>query len=79
MAEVLELAQLAQHDGVPEVEVGAGRIAAELDAQRDACHGAFFQLGAQAVGGQQVSDAAGEFGELLGDGREGHGGAKHGG
>src|SRR6185369_15606963 len=34
VAEVLELAQLAQHHGVAEVQVGRGRIEAELDAQR---------------------------------------------
>ena len=36
MAEVLELAQLLQDDGVAEVDVRRGRIEAELDAQRPA-------------------------------------------
>ena len=36
MAEVLELAQLLQHDGVAEVDVGRRRVEAELDAQRAA-------------------------------------------
>jgi hypothetical protein len=31
---VLEVAQLAQHDGVPEVDVGRRRVDAQLDAQR---------------------------------------------
>ena len=34
MAEVLRLAQLVQHHRVPEVDVGRGRVEAELDAQR---------------------------------------------
>ena len=34
--EVLELAQLLQHDGVAEVQVGRRRVQAELDAQRPA-------------------------------------------
>ena len=34
--EVLELAQLLQDDGVAEVDVGRGRVDAELDAQRAA-------------------------------------------
>ena len=34
VAQVLELAQLAQHDRVPEVDVGCGGIDAELGAQR---------------------------------------------
>ena len=33
MAEVLELAQLLQDDRVAEVDVGRGRVEAELDAQ----------------------------------------------
>ena len=33
MAEVLELAQLLQHDRVAEVDVGRGRVQAELGAQ----------------------------------------------
>ena len=33
MAEVLELAQLLQDDGVAEVDVGRRRVEAELDAQ----------------------------------------------
>ena len=32
--QILELRSFVQHDGVPEVEVGRGRIGAELDAQR---------------------------------------------
>ena len=36
VAEVLELAQLAQDDGVAEVDVGRRRVDAELDAQRPA-------------------------------------------
>ena len=36
MAEVLELAHLAQRDGVAEMQVGAGGVDAELDVERDA-------------------------------------------
>ena len=36
VAGVLELAQLRQHDGVAEVDVGRGRVEPELDAQRAA-------------------------------------------
>ena len=36
VARVLELAQLLQHDGVAEVDVGRGRVEAELDPQRPA-------------------------------------------
>ena len=45
MAEVLELAQLLQHDGVAEVDVGRGRVEPELDAQ----------LAALARGGLQLA------------------------
>ena len=33
MSEVLELAHFSQYDGVAEVNIGAGRVQAELDAQ----------------------------------------------
>ncbi|MCY1455940.1 hypothetical protein D9M71_731150 [compost metagenome] len=36
MAEVLQLAQLVQHHGVADMDVGRGRIQAQLDAQRHA-------------------------------------------
>src|SRR4029453_13367386 len=36
VAQVLELAQLREHDGVPEMDVGSGWIHAELHPQRDA-------------------------------------------
>ena len=36
VAEVLELAQLAQHDREPEMDVGRGRVDAELHPQRPA-------------------------------------------
>ena len=43
MAGVLELAQLLQHDRVAEVEVGRGRVQAELDAQRAAAREALLE------------------------------------
>jgi hypothetical protein len=36
VAEILELAQLLEHDRVPEMQVARGRIQPELDAQRAA-------------------------------------------
>ena len=48
VAEVLELAQLLQHDGVAEVQVGRGRVQAELDAQRAALGEALLERAARA-------------------------------
>jgi hypothetical protein len=62
VAQVLELAQFVQYDGVAEVQVGRRRVQAQLDAQRRA---ALFRTG-QFLGkfalDQQLIDAA------LGDG-----------
>jgi hypothetical protein len=44
MAEVLELAQLAEHHGVTEVDVETGRVDAELGAERFASGVAPFKL-----------------------------------
>ena len=44
MAELLELPQLPQRDGVAEVDVEAGRVDAVLDAQRLAGRDAAFEL-----------------------------------
>ena len=43
MPEVLELAQLLQHDRVAEVQVRRGRVQAELDAQRPALRQALLE------------------------------------
>ena len=45
VAEVLEQAQPAQHDREPEVDVGGGRVDAELHAQRRAALELLAQLG----------------------------------
>ena len=60
MPEVLELAQLAQHDGVAEGQLGAGGVDAQFDPQRAlfAVRGA--QPFGQAVGGQDLRGAGGE-------------------
>jgi hypothetical protein len=36
MAQILQLAHLVEHHGVPDVDVGCGRVQAQLDAQRNA-------------------------------------------
>ena len=55
MAGVLERAQLRQHDAVAEVDVGAGRVDAELEPQR----APLGELLGQPALGQRV-DRAGE-------------------
>ena len=65
MAEVLELAQLAQDDGVAEVDVGRRRVEAELDAQRPSRARA---CAASAALGQAVDGVAGEEGGVAGRG-----------
>ena len=54
VAGVLELAQLAEHDAVAEVQIGAGGIDAELDAQRPAQR----QLALELAVGKRVDDVA---------------------
>ena len=57
VAEVLELAQLAQHDGVAEVDVRRGRVDAELDPQRPAPRA---ELALERARRQRVDGVAGE-------------------
>ena len=45
--EILKVLELAQHHGVPEVQIGSGRVHAELHAQRLARGARLLQLGAQ--------------------------------
>ncbi len=64
MAGVLELAQLLQHDGVAEVDVGGGRVEPELDPQRAALGEAAFER----PGGQAIDRISGEVGGQVGGG-----------
>ena len=47
MSEILKMLQLAQHHGVAKMQVGSGRVHAELHAQRLARGARLLQLGAQ--------------------------------
>ena len=60
MAEVLELAQFLQHDGVAEMDVGRGRVQPELDAQLAALAFGQGELGLQAAPRQGIGGVAGE-------------------
>ena len=64
VTELLELAQLAQHDREAEVDVGRGRVDAELDPQRAA--GA--ELAPEVGLGDEVDRAGAQDAELLVDG-----------
>ena len=61
MARVLELAQLLQHDGVAEMDVGGGRVEPELDPQR----AAFGEPSLEGSVGEAVDRVAGEMGGRL--------------
>ena len=58
VARVLELAQLLEHDGVAEVDVGGGRVEPELHPQRTA----FGEPPLEGSVGQAVDRVAGEMG-----------------
>jgi hypothetical protein len=74
MAEILELPELAQHDGVAQVEVRPARVAAELDDERPAGLLGLLQLLGEGVFGEDLLDAAANLFELDVDRREsGHG------
>ena len=82
MTEVLQLAHLVQHDRVADVDVGRGRIEAELDTQRLACRRAPGELLREFVFDQQFVDAALGNGERMTDfvgDREGGSGIRLGG
>ena len=64
VAELLELAELAQHDGEAEVDVGRGRVDAELGPQRAA--GA--ELAAEVGLGDEVDGSGAEDAQLIVDG-----------
>jgi hypothetical protein len=75
MAQVLELPELAQYDGMPEMQVGAARVAAEFYDE-----GLLLALGVpelfdQFVFGQNFLNAPPDLPELFVDGWKGrHGG-----
>src|SRR5690606_4494885 len=74
VAEVLELAQLAEDDGVADVEVRPRGVHAELDEEGLSGLDRAFQLGLQGGLGEDVGRAAAEVPELLVGGEErGHG------
>jgi hypothetical protein len=73
VAELLELPQLVDDDGVAEVEVGRGRIAAELDDERAVFGAALFELLLELVADLEVHDAAADDFKLFVDGGKGHG------
>jgi hypothetical protein len=58
MAQVLQLAHLVEHHGVAQVNVGRGRVQAQLDAQRHAGGFGPGQLLDPLVLGQQLIDSA---------------------
>ncbi len=61
VAEILELPELSQNDGVAEMQIRAGRIGPELDAQGPAERELLFQLG----GADDLRRALGELREGL--------------
>ena len=67
--ELLELAELAQHDREAEVDVGRGGVDAELDAQRPAGG----ELAPEVVLGDEVDRAGADDAQLLVDGKRGTG------
>ena len=69
MAEVLELAQLLQHDGVAEVDVGRRRVEPELDPQLAAlARGGLRACARGRPPGSDVDGVAGQEGGVLGGG-----------
>ena len=62
---VLEVLELAQHDGMAEVQIGRGGIDAEVDAQGLACGARFFEFGAEFVFGNDLGGAAAQRGQLF--------------
>ena len=68
MAEVLELAQLAQDDAMAQMEVGTRGVAAELQAQRDARFCRALELGHEFGLGHDLDGAAADGVEGGGNG-----------
>jgi hypothetical protein len=75
MAEILQLAHLVQHHGMAQVQVGRGRVQAQLDAQRlAALFGARELLREFAFDQQFVDAASGDRQRLLDFVGQGQGG-----
>ena len=74
MAEFLELTNLSQRDGVPKVDINAGRIDSVFDTQRRARFETLLQLPSQLFFRDDFFDAAADNRELFIDGWELHGG-----
>ena len=68
MPEVLQLAHLVEHDGMPEVQVGRGRVQSQLDAQGHTAGLASTQLGHPGVLGQQFTAATQAHGQGMAEG-----------
>ncbi len=68
MPEVLEVAQLLEHHGVPQVQVGRGRVEAELDLERRGGPPGALELGPQLGVHDDLGGAPADAGELLIDG-----------
>ena len=64
---VMQLAHLAQHHRVAEVNVGRGRVQAELDAQRNAGGLGAGEFGDPVRLGQELFAAAARNGERIAD------------
>ena len=54
MTQILELSQFAQHDGVPQVDIGGCRIDSELDPQRPPLGSRLHELAQQHLRRQRV-------------------------
>ena len=67
MSEVLELAQLAQHDRVTQRQLAAGRVDAELDPQRPARLLGLGETAAERTGRQHLRGAGREDLDLAED------------
>ena len=70
VAQVLKMFQLAQHDGVAQVQVGRGRVHAQLHAQRLAGLARSFELRAQIFFANNFRRALAQIGELFVHGLE---------
>ncbi len=70
MPEILKMFELAQHDRMPEMKVGSGRVHTEFHAEWLAGGAGLLQFGAQVGFANNLRGALLEIGELFVDGRE---------